>query len=229
MTHVLVLTAVDVEARGLARHLGLERVTTAGFPHFRAGVLEIACIGPRGSHLVERVRACAEPDLVVSAGACGALADGLRAGDLVVPEVVLTPAGARLSTASLTGLARRGALLCVADVVETAAAKARLWLETAALAVDMESAPILAWAAGRGVPAAVVRGVSDTAREAVAPEMAALVEPGGRVRTAQALRLALTRPARIADAVALGRGTAAALKSVATALAGLARTVGARG
>ena len=111
----------------------------------------------------------------------------------------------------------------VADVVESAAAKSRLWMETAALAVDMESAVIVAWARSRGLRAAVVRGVSDTATDAVPADLAGLVDVGGRVSAGRAVRAALARPAALADAMNLGRGTAAALKSVAAALARVAR------
>jgi len=113
--------------------------------------------------------------------------------------------------------------LSQADVVESAAAKSRLWMETAALAVDMESAVIVAWARSRGLRAAVVRGVSDTATDAVPADLAGLVDVGGRVSAGRAVRAALARPAALADAMNLGRGTAAALKSVAAALARVAR------
>jgi len=43
------------------------------------------------------------------------------------------------------------------------------------------------------------------------------------VRAGRALRAALARPSALADAMSLGRGTAAALKSVAAALARIAR------
>src|SRR5262249_60806020 len=45
VTRVLVLTAIDVEARGLARPLGLSRGPVATFPHFVGGVLELATTG----------------------------------------------------------------------------------------------------------------------------------------------------------------------------------------
>ncbi|OLE37499.1 MAG: hypothetical protein AUG00_08020 [Candidatus Rokubacteria bacterium 13_1_20CM_2_70_7] len=206
MTHVLVLAAVDVEARGLARHLGLEPVGGAGWPHYRGGALEIAGIGVRGSCLEERVAGGSPPSLVVSAGACGALAPDLAAGDLVVPETVIAPTGARHATDPRPGLVRAGALLTVAELVETPAAKARLWVATGALAVDMESAT-----------------VADTAQQTVPADLAALVEPGGGVRAGRALRVALGRPRAVADAVILGRGTAAALKTVAAALGKIVR------
>ena len=79
------------------------------------------------------------------------------------PETVLGPDGRRHATAALTGLSRHGTLLTTDHVLEDGAAKSRLWLETGALAVDMESAEILTWAAERGARGVVLRGVSDAA------------------------------------------------------------------
>lgn len=224
MIHVLALTALDVEARGLARHLGLAAVGGGDFAHYHGGRLDVVSIGLAASRLDERLAEIARPALVVSAGVCGALAPHLATGELVAPETVITPDGTRATTDFVPGLARAGALLTVGEVVSTPAAKAKLWLETGALAVDMESASIVAWARARRLPVAVVRGISDTAREAVPSDLAELVEPGGRVRAARALRVALARPRVLVDAMALGRGTAAALKTVATALATIARS-----
>jgi hypothetical protein len=223
VTHVLVLTAVDVEARGLARHLSLSAVRGAAYPHYRSGAVEVACVGLRAAYLPERAAAWRRPALVLAAGACGALAPHLAVGDLVVPETVRAEAGATYATAPAAPLSRAGTILTVSEVVATAADKARLWLASSALAVDMESAPILAWALAQGLAAAVVRGVSDAADAAVPPAPARLVGADGRVRPAGALRLALTEPARLADALALGRGTAAAIRTVAAAVAQVAR------
>jgi adenosylhomocysteine nucleosidase len=221
VTRVLVVTAVDLETRSLARHLGLDRVAGSPWPHFRGGALELVCAGPRAAHLEARVVGAA-PALVVSAGVCGALAPDLSEGDLVVPEVVLGSA-VRHVTATLRGLRRAGALVTVDAVVATAEQKARLWVDTGALACDMESAPILEWAAARGLAAAVVRGVSDTASRGVSADLAAVVEPDGRVRTTRAVRVVLSRPRAIAEAMTLRSGTNAALKSVAAALGVVAR------
>jgi uridine phosphorylase len=223
VTRVLVLTAVDVEARGLARHLGLQRLTQSPWPHFGGGALEIACVGLRASQLAARASELRAFDVVISAGACGALAPGLAAGDLVVPEVVVDPAGTRWPATPLRRLAAAGTLLTVAEVVETSAQKSRLWLETGARAVDMESAHVLGWAAARGVPGAVIRGVSDGAERGVPAALAASVGDDGRVRPLRAVTAALARGAAFADLVELRAGTEAALKSVAGALATLAR------
>jgi adenosylhomocysteine nucleosidase len=223
VTRVLVVTAVEIETRGLARQLGLERVAASGWPHFRGGALELLCAGPRAAHLDARAARSA-PSLVISAGVCGALAPDLAEGDLVVPETIVGAKAVRHSTASLPGLRRAGTLVTVETVVSTAELKARLWMETGALACDMESLPIVQWARVRGVAAAVVRGVSDTSSRGVSPDLAAVVEPDGRVRTARAVRVALSRPGAIAEAMTLRSGTQAALKSVAAALGTVARS-----
>jgi adenosylhomocysteine nucleosidase len=223
VTRVLVLTAIDVEARGLARHLGLAPVSGADSLRFAGGALELATIGLRGARLAARAPAWRAPDLVVSAGACGALAPALAVGALVVPTVVLERTGERWPAATLPRLPGEGALLTVREVVESAAQKARLWMETGALAVDMESAAVMAWAAARGVPAAVVRAVSDDAERGIPAALAAAVSEDGRVRPLRAVTAALTRAAAFGDLLELRAGTEAALRSVAAALATLAR------
>jgi adenosylhomocysteine nucleosidase len=219
---VLVLTAIDVEARGLARYLALPRVLSSDFPHFAAGALEIACVGLRAGHIA-RAERCRPASLVISAGTCGALAPALVAGNLVVPETVLGPAGVRYTTAALPGNPATGTLITVSDVVQSGAQKTRLWLESGALAVDMESAPIMAWAHARGVMGAVVRAVSDTSERGVPADLAAVVAADGRVRTLRAVTAALSRPRAAADAMALRTTTTAALKVIAQALGRIVR------
>jgi adenosylhomocysteine nucleosidase len=219
---VLVLTAVDVEARGLARHLALSRVLSSDFPHFAGGALEIACVGLRAGHIA-RAERCRAPSLVISAGTCGALAPALVAGDLVVPETVLGPAGVRYTTAPLPGNPAAGTLVTVTDIVHSGAQKTRLWMESGALAVDMESAAIVGWAQARGVMGAVVRAVSDTSERGVPADLAAVVADDGRVRTLRAVSAVLARPRAAADAMALRSTTNVALKVIAQALGRIVR------
>jgi hypothetical protein len=225
VTRVLVLTALDIEARGLARHLGLPPVPGARLAHFGNGMLELAAVGLRASRLAERAVNWRARDLVISAGVCGALAPALSVGALVVPTVVLGADGGRCATASVPGLAADGALLTVGEVVESAAQKARLWMETGALAVDMESGPILAWARERGTPAAVVRAVADDAERGIPAALAAAVRDDGRVRPLRAVSAALARATALGDLLELRAGTEAALKTAAAALATMARTL----
>jgi adenosylhomocysteine nucleosidase len=225
VSRILVLTALDVEARGLARHLGLDPIPSTSSPRYAGGALEIATVGLGARALAERQSAWPSPTVVVSAGACGALAPELQVGDLVTPEIVLGPDSRRHATAVLTGLSRRGTLLTTEHVLEDGAAKSRLWLGTGAIAVDMESAGILAWAAERGVRAVVIRGVSDSAGRGVPADLARVVGEDGRVHPMRAVSAVLARPRALADAMALRSGTAAALKTVATMLGKLSRTL----
>ena len=223
MTGLLILTAIDVETRALARHLGVPAVPRTSWPHFRADSVEIACVGLRASALTVRAAALRRPVLVISAGACGALSPVLREGALVVPDRVLHEDARDEATDALPGLESRGALLSVRRVVASGSEKARLWIQTGAIACDMESAAIVAWARAHGAAAAVVRGVSDTAQQAIPADLAAAVGDDGRVRTVHAVRVALRRRGALRDALALRRGTNAALASVAAALARVVR------
>jgi adenosylhomocysteine nucleosidase len=215
---ILIVTALDVEARGLARHLALRRVGSRRPPRYAGSALDLICVGPGATCLGEFDALARAAGLVVSAGTCGALAPDLEVGDLVLPGAVLGPDGRRHALAPLSGLEAAGTLLTVPAVVETAEAKARLWRETGASAVDMEAALVAQWAAGLGVPAAAVRGVVDTASRGIPSAFANLVDPRGRTRGARAVHLVLTRPRGLADVLALRRDTARALRTIAGAL-----------
>lgn len=236
MTDVLVLTAVELEARNLARELELARLSRFPFPVFEGsgGVVRVrvAPVGLRATLLAERwpsLAADLSSPLVISAGTCGALAPALGVGDLVLPESVLGPTGERLNVTpsahaaavKLAGGVRTGLLLTSTDAVGTPEAKADLWRSTEAIAVDMESATVLAWASRRGCPSLVVRAVSDTACQHVPLELIGLVTPEGRLRTGRAVALALTHPRTIPHALILRRGTGRALKAVARLITAL--------
>jgi hypothetical protein len=230
---ILILTAVELEARVLARRLELPPITVLPFPAFGRGLLRVAPVGLRAGLLVSRwprLLAGFNQPLVISSGVCGALAPDLSAGDLVLPESVLGPSGERLNVtptrhrqaSDLGGSARGGTLVTSREIVATAAAKAALFASTGAVAVDMESSVILAHAAAAGCPTLVVRGVSDGANESVPLELIELMTPAGKLRPVRVLALAVTRPRLLPRALALGQATRRALTAVARVLAGLA-------
>jgi adenosylhomocysteine nucleosidase len=217
----------------MARHLELPAIPSFPFPVFGRGTVRLAPVGLRAGQLAARwpsLRVGLEPPLVISAGVCGALSPDLRAGDLVLPESVIGPAAERLNVTPTpygraTGLAsgaRRGTLTTSRDVVATPEAKAALYSQTGAVAVDMESALILAHAARAGCPTLVVRAVSDVASESLPPELIGLVTEDGKLRTSRALALAVTRPRVLPRAMALRRATQRGLVAVARLLAAFA-------
>ena len=106
---------------------------------------------------------------LVSFGLAGALDPSLRPGDLVVPRSVIgcgpdprftDHALARLLSCGDTVT---GSLLASPVVVAEPASKQRLWDETGAVAVDLETGPVAELAAAHGLPFAALRAVCDPA------------------------------------------------------------------
>lgn len=233
MNGILILTAVELEAAGLARELELPAL--AGLPcrAFGRGSTRIVPVGLGAALLSQRWSAAlaglVDP-LVVSAGICGGLDPCLVPGDLVVPGRVLAANGETLTIAAsmharavaLAGPRVETRMLTTSAVVlATPEDKAALRAATGAVAVDMESAAIVAAARGAGATALVVRGVADDAGASVPAALSALVSPEGRVRGGRALLLALTQPRTLPRALALRRGSRLALAAVSRVLAGL--------
>jgi adenosylhomocysteine nucleosidase len=229
---ILVLTAVELEARALARALSLPSLPSLSFPAFGRGTIRVAPVGLRAGLLGSRWTALvstSDRPLVVSAGVCGGLDPALRAGDLVLPDGVINDDGLRLPVtgtveqraAAAGGTpARAGVMVTASRVVATPDAKAALRAATGAVAVDMESAVILEAAAARGCSSLVVRAVSDDARETLPDELMRLMDPDGRIHCNGVLTLA--RPRLLRRALQLRRSTRRALASVAGSLARLA-------
>jgi adenosylhomocysteine nucleosidase len=229
---ILILTAVELEARALARALCLPSLSSLPFPAFGRGTVLVAPVGLRAALLGSRWTAlvsASDHPLVVSAGVCGGLDPALRAGDLVLPDIVINDAGLRLSVtgtvaqraAAAGGAPAQGGWLATSSrVAATPGAKAALRAATGAVAVDMESAAILEAAAARGCPSLVVRAVSDDARETLPDELMRLVRTDGGLRGRGLLSLA--RPRVLARALQIRRSTRQALATVAGSLARLA-------
>jgi len=227
----LILTAVELEARVLARELELRALAAGPSPVFARGAVRLAVVGVGAAMLGQRWPSLLdglERPLVISAGLCGGLDPRLVPGDLVVPESVAGPAGElynvtpsrhRAAVAAAPS-ASTALLVTTREVVATPAAKAALFARTGAAAADLESSLILHAAAASGLPSLVVRGVSDGAREGLPPELLRLVTPEGKMRLAGAIAL-VARPAILPRALDLHRATRRALRAVARLLAAL--------
>ena len=75
-----------------------------------------------------------------------------------------------------------------------------------------------------GLPALVVRGVSDTAGQRLPHELAGIVDDAGRTRAWRAAALVLLHPGLVGPALVLRRGAALAVKAVAAVIARLAES-----
>lgn len=240
MGPILILTAVELEARALARALGLPRLKSFSFPAFGNGVLCVAPVGLRAGLLSTRLPALLEElgrPLVISSGVCGGLDPKVKRGTVVLPETVIGIRGERYGVTVLQH--RRyveaferwripfaeGTLATAMEIVASPDAKAALRKATGAVAVDMESSLILRAASEAACPALALRGVADDASDRLPSELLGLVTPDGRLRKGRAAAAILRHPTVLARALKLHRATHVALAAVAEAFQSMTELV----
>jgi hopanoid-associated phosphorylase len=163
---------------------------------------------------------------LVSFGIAGGLAPDLRRGDLVLPEIVLSPDGRSIPPDSSWRQrlgsrfekdrlrAQRGALVGSDHVVATVADKQALRAATRALAVDMESHALAAVATASGVPFVVVRAIADPYDRVIPQAALETLRPDGRVRLSAVLGGVIRDPGQLLLLMHLGRDTASALAAL---------------
>ncbi len=156
MTDLLICTALGIEARAVRD----------GIPSSAGGV-EVIRTGMGPGHAARAEERLGKAGALAVTGFGGALGGGLRPGDVVVASEVrfggrtLPCPSAPLLAGELAraGLPVRVGPLVTSDHIVTGAERRRL-ADEGALAVDMESGPVAAAAAGR--PFAAVRVIVDT-------------------------------------------------------------------
>ena len=220
-----------MEARGLLRRL----------PPATRRLLTVRIVGPRAT-LLDRLDVRSDspaPAALLVTGLAGGCGPDLRPGDVIIGDPVAIPGAGPGVDGGDPGLRRRaaraldaarlryrvGRLLTVDDVVASPAAKAECWATERALAVDMESAHVLAWARRAGLPALAVRAVADGPADDVPAELLGVVGPDGRTRI-RAVACLVARPALVGAAWRLGRRSHRALGSLARFLRAFVDTPG---
>jgi len=214
LTPVLCTSGLAAEAR-IARAAGFQVIVGAGDTRRTAALVEDA------------VR---DAKCLVSFGIAGGLAPHLRPGDVILSAEVIgekrhwrpDPRFHR----ELTRLARRmgaieGPVLGARDILATGDHKARAWLDTGALAVDLESAVVAGTAEAAGIPFLVLRTIADPATRELPPAALIPLAEDGTPALLRVLGEVLRRPRQIGALFGLARETRQAL----TALAGPARAL----
>jgi adenosylhomocysteine nucleosidase len=150
-------------------------------------------------------------DAVMSVGMCGALAEGLNVGDIVVASSVN---GVVVETPHSSLKFRVGPIVSVDRVAQSVAEKQDL-RQTGAIAVEMEAAAVLERARRWGVPFYCVRAVSDTADEGFELDLNATRDASGRFRVGRILAQAARRPLTgVPELLRLRRNSQAACKAL---------------
>lgn len=202
---ILVCFAVKEEARPF---------TPVAASPARATVL-VTGMGRRNSELTVRAACSAHrPSLIITAGFAGGLNPALATGTVIFdadPETALQPA-------LLAAGAIAARFHCADRVAVTSIQKQKLWHETGADAVEMESQVIRAICRELGVPAATVRVILDSASEDLPLDFNDLMTDDMRV-DGRKLALTIARsPGKIPALLALRKQTRAAANALAATL-----------
>lgn len=216
-----IITALKLEARPLN-----------GYPNLAVRVCGVA--GPGVAHAVRELGEMGS-QLIVSWGTAGALSGQLRAGDLMLPESVITRAGEPIATdAGYRQDFRRGAgaaqsvasgiLVESSRILSTPEHKRRVGRDNAAQAVDMESGRIGEACAASGLPFLVVRAIVDELDDRLPRQSLANISPHGSLRAAPLLANLIRYPGEWAPLARLAlryRRARTALDAAARAVANL--------
>ncbi len=156
---------------------------------------------------------------VISTGFAGALDPSFLAGDVFVAESVRGDEGefTSRSPAGSLGDVRRGALLTVDRVVQSAATKRELWGQ-GAQAVDMEASSVAAVAREHGLPFFCIRAISDLAAEDMPVDFGRALRSDGSLSAWSVFGQALLARGRWSRLMRLRRDSAAAARSLGACL-----------
>ncbi len=150
---------------------------------------------------------------LMSVGIAGGLAPGLAPGTVIVADEILTDEARypALSLCAPKAKARSGLIYGSNRIAASVDEKARLFAETGALAVDMESGPVARVAREAGVPFIALRVIADPAWQPLPPAALLVLSRKGRPRLAAVLWSVLRNPGQIPRLLETSRNTNAAL------------------
>jgi hopanoid-associated phosphorylase len=208
VTTMLCASGLAAEAR-VARAAGFSTVVGAGDRDRTAALVESAL---------------RQANCLVSFGIAGALAPGLRAGDVVISTEVISdserwraPDSFRTRVASLADQVGsiEGPVFGARRIIATPSEKRRVREETGALAVDLESDVVARIAASAGIPFLVVRTIADTVYRELPPAALIPLAEDGTPNLLRVLASVARRPRQVAALFGLARETRAALAALA--------------
>jgi adenosylhomocysteine nucleosidase len=209
-----------------ARTLGRQRVGFDDLVELPGGHrLIVSGTGPNhaqsaASRLLEH-----KVDALVSWGCAAALDHSLNAGDLVLPDRIMTPDGIEHAVCpewhenvrqALAPVLRvtTGPLLGSAEIVASSAEKQELHFTKGAVAVDMESAAVASVATAQSLPFLAFRAIADSACMNLPYSVTVALDERGTVNLTKLLRYALVHPAEFVALARLGKAFYAAASTL---------------
>ncbi len=171
-----------------------------------------------------------EVNALVSFGVAGGLKPGLRPGTLLIPDEIFVegraiPVDRPLADGLRAKLpqALPGRMTVGSGLLATVEAKAALYAQTQALAVDLESGLLAEAAQAAGLPFIIIRAVADPSDRALPKAAQIPLTPAGRPNLPAILASVLRSPGQIPGLIALGlemNRAMASLREAVTALKG---------
>ncbi len=190
-----IVFAVAVEADAFERHAERHTETRAaglviheGFVAGRRIAWSVGGVGAAAAaRATQLLVAGHRPGIIISAGFAGGLDPALQRGALVRPARVVAEDASRLLPLVVPPLHDPAAappttIVTTAAIVVSPAEKRALAARSGAHLVDMETLAVAAVAAEAGLPCAAIRVISDTADEALPPEVVTLARPQSMLR-----------------------------------------------
>jgi adenosylhomocysteine nucleosidase len=165
------------------------------------------------------------PKLVLAAGYCGALVDGLKTGDCVLATEVVDEDGGRWPATWPAELPAgrwdpplcRGRLVTTRELAAEPYQKRALAQTHAAVAVDMETAALAKRCAAAGVPFGCLRTVLDEVDSPLSPRLASVFS-GGRVSPWRLAWALVRSPSLVTELLGLAKRAKAAGEPLGKAL-----------
>jgi adenosylhomocysteine nucleosidase len=221
---VAFVCAMPMEAKPLARQLGLRHATVAGGPGW-TGTLDgrpvVALVTGMGTRLaaagIERLLAALTPAYVLVVGITGAVDDETPIGTVIRPTRVVDHATGREHRHHALGPGEAHGALWTTDAITQASDLPALRAQ-GVVALDMETAAIAQACEAAGVPWTVIRAISDRATDgSVDDEVFHLARTDGTPDPAAVARFLARHPRRIPGLLRMGRDASLAAKRAAEA------------
>jgi adenosylhomocysteine nucleosidase len=199
---LLILTALRYEAAAITKALN----GVADPPDGQS--VRVQVIGPGAIHLRQLERA--ETGGIIMAGLAGGLTPELAAGDIVIDELS--------ECAGLNLPWRKGKIHSADRIIASPQQKDELFQATGALVVDMESEAARRLAGEWSVPYLGIRSVLDRANESLDPALLRLTNTHGRIRPGRLAAELCRRPAFLFALLQMRQRSAAAMRSLCSAV-----------
>jgi adenosylhomocysteine nucleosidase len=234
LSGVGVVAALAAEARALGPSL-----PRGGAPplselaHLGDGaLLAVSGIGRAAAEAAARALIAAGASSLMTFGMAGGLDPALKAGSIVLPCEILAEDGTRFTAsrmwrervaAALSPLyaVTEGSLLTTAHAIDTPAEKTRVFRDSGAAAVDMESAAVAAIAAHGNLPFIAVRVIVDTAADSL-PRAVVFASQAGSVQMSRLIAGLILSPREIPALIRLSQRYRIAARSLRAISAHLA-------